>query len=107
MCDALRSTTHTDRQLYLFSPPLLMPYPQALMQDCTTYYRITGRRVTFEYTLLAGINDAPEHVSKGLLGAGGAACPPACLLFDVRWCCVRGGGGAGVRSPVHDVLNMM
>lgn len=28
------------------------------------YRRITGRQVTFEYVLLAGINDAPEHAAR-------------------------------------------
>jgi len=34
-----------------------------ISQDCAQYYKITGRRVTFEYTLLSGINDSPSHVS--------------------------------------------
>jgi 23S rRNA (adenine2503-C2)-methyltransferase len=34
------------------------------MQDCAAYFRATGRRVTFEYTLMSGTNDAPEQVSK-------------------------------------------
>lgn len=33
----------------------------ALMQECRTYVQVTGRRVTFEYILLAGLNDRPEH----------------------------------------------
>ena len=32
-----------------------------LMDDCRAYVQITGRRVTFEYVLLAGTNDLPEH----------------------------------------------
>ncbi len=32
-----------------------------LMADCQSYVQITGRRVSFEYTLLAGINDSPEQ----------------------------------------------
>jgi 23S rRNA (adenine2503-C2)-methyltransferase len=32
-----------------------------LIEDCREYVRITGRRVTFEYILLAGTNDLPEH----------------------------------------------
>ena len=35
-------------------------YPlEALMMDCREYFRTTGRRVTFEYTVLAGVNDSP------------------------------------------------
>ena len=32
-----------------------------LLDECREYVQITGRRVTFEYILLAGINDLPEH----------------------------------------------
>lgn len=36
-------------------------YPlEALMMDCQEYFRVTGRRVTFEYTVLAGVNDSPK-----------------------------------------------
>lgn len=30
------------------------------MMDCQEYFRVTGRRVTFEYTVLAGVNDSPQ-----------------------------------------------
>jgi 23S rRNA (adenine2503-C2)-methyltransferase len=36
----------------------------ALLEDCLAYTRRTKRRVTFEYTLLRGVNDAPEHASE-------------------------------------------
>lgn len=37
-------------------------YPlEALLEECREYVRITGRRITFEYILLAGLNDNPEH----------------------------------------------
>ncbi len=32
-----------------------------LLADCREYVQITGRRVTFEYVLLAGVNDLPQH----------------------------------------------
>lgn len=42
--------------------PSAKAYPlDALLADCAEYFRITGRRVTFEYTLLGGVNDAPAH----------------------------------------------
>ncbi|XP_072959169.1 uncharacterized protein [Typha angustifolia] len=42
--------------------PSAKSYPLgALMDDCKDYFLQTGRRVTFEYTLLAGINDKAEH----------------------------------------------
>ncbi len=40
--------------------PLNRRYPVAdLMAACREYQGVTGRRVTFEYTLLAGVNDSP------------------------------------------------
>jgi 23S rRNA (adenine2503-C2)-methyltransferase len=40
-------------------------YPLAtLLKDCRDYVKITGRRVTFEYILLAGVNDLPEHARE-------------------------------------------
>ncbi|CAN6442646.1 unnamed protein product [Victoria cruziana] len=42
--------------------PSAKAYPlDAIMQDCKNYFLETGRRVTFEYTLLAGVNDSVEH----------------------------------------------
>lgn len=42
--------------------PSAKAYPLvALMKDCSDYFEITGRRVTFEYTLLAGVNDGIQH----------------------------------------------
>lgn len=32
-----------------------------LLNECRDYVKLTGRRVTFEYILLAGLNDLPEH----------------------------------------------
>lgn len=42
--------------------PSAAAYPiEALMSDCKEYSVETGRRVSFEYTLLAGVNDQVEH----------------------------------------------
>ncbi|MFM5890737.1 MAG: 23S rRNA (adenine(2503)-C(2))-methyltransferase RlmN, partial [Dolichospermum sp.] len=42
--------------------PSAKPYPiEDLLAECREYVEITGRRVTFEYILLAGVNDLPEH----------------------------------------------
>lgn len=48
---------------------LLMPinrrYPLArLLEACREYVEATGRRITFEYTLIAGVNDGLEHARK-------------------------------------------
>jgi 23S rRNA (adenine2503-C2)-methyltransferase len=42
--------------------PSARQYPlEALLEECREYVTLTGRRVTFEYILLAGLNDCPEH----------------------------------------------
>ncbi|MBF2075600.1 MAG: 23S rRNA (adenine(2503)-C(2))-methyltransferase RlmN [Synechococcales cyanobacterium C42_A2020_086] len=42
--------------------PSARAYPlTALLDECREYVQITGRRVTFEYILLAELNDRPEH----------------------------------------------
>jgi adenine C2-methylase RlmN of 23S rRNA A2503 and tRNA A37 len=48
---------------------------QALMQDCAAYFKATGRRVTFEYTLMSGTNDEPEHVSSTCMHMSTAETP--------------------------------
>ncbi len=37
---------------------------EGLLKDCREYVKITGRRVSFEYILLAGVNDLPEHAQQ-------------------------------------------
>ena len=37
---------------------------QAVLAATDDYFRATGRRVTFEYVLLAGINDRPNHADR-------------------------------------------
>lgn len=41
----------------------------AILQAADEYFATTGRRVTYEYVLLSGVNDAPEHAEQlaGLL----------------------------------------
>ena len=42
--------------------PTAQAYPiEALLDDCRRYVAITGRRVSFEYILLGGLNDQPRH----------------------------------------------
>ncbi len=36
----------------------------AIMAAADEYFELTGRRVTFEYVLLAGVNDQPEHARR-------------------------------------------
>ncbi|XP_008657617.1 probable dual-specificity RNA methyltransferase RlmN [Zea mays] len=45
--------------------PSTKSYPLgALMDDCKSYFLETRRRVSFEYTLLAGINGEKEHAEE-------------------------------------------
>ncbi|MEO0826968.1 MAG: 23S rRNA (adenine(2503)-C(2))-methyltransferase RlmN [Cyanobacteria bacterium J06639_16] len=45
--------------------PSATPYPlKALLGECRDYVRLTGRRVTFEYILLAQLNDEPDHAME-------------------------------------------
>jgi 23S rRNA (adenine2503-C2)-methyltransferase len=45
--------------------PSAHPYPlEELLAECREYVQTTGRRVTFEYILLADLNDCPEHAEE-------------------------------------------
>ena len=33
----------------------------AVLDACSTYFRKTGRRISFEYSVVKGVNDTPEH----------------------------------------------
>ena len=45
--------------------PSAQQYPLAdLLDECREYVAITGRRVTFEYILLAGLNDCESHAAE-------------------------------------------
>ena len=45
--------------------PSAHSYPlSALLDECRDYVQQTGRRVTFEYILLADLNDRPEHAQE-------------------------------------------
>jgi len=40
-------------------------YPiETLIKDCREYVNITGRRISFEYTLLANVNDSPHQAQE-------------------------------------------
>ena len=36
----------------------------AILAAADEYFALTGRRVTFEYVLLAGVNDQPDHARQ-------------------------------------------
>ena len=54
--------------------PVNKAYPtEELLQACRRYYDATGRRISFEYAMIAGVNDTEEHAKlllKRLKGMG-------------------------------------
>jgi 23S rRNA (adenine2503-C2)-methyltransferase len=45
--------------------PINKTYDMAtLLEACSNYIKITGRRITFEYTLVSGFNDQPKHADE-------------------------------------------
>jgi 23S rRNA (adenine2503-C2)-methyltransferase len=45
--------------------PVNRKYPlQELLAACKDYIAVTGRQVTFEYVLIAGVNDTPTHAHQ-------------------------------------------
>jgi 23S rRNA (adenine2503-C2)-methyltransferase len=45
--------------------PSARRYPlKDLLAECRSYVKMTSRRVTFEYILLAGVNDSPEQAAE-------------------------------------------
>lgn len=45
--------------------PSAESYPlKDLLAECREYVQVTGRRITFEYVLLGGVNDQPEHATQ-------------------------------------------
>ncbi|MGD1906073.1 MAG: 23S rRNA (adenine(2503)-C(2))-methyltransferase RlmN [Leptolyngbyaceae cyanobacterium] len=59
---SLHASNQAQRQQLI---PSARQYPlEALLGECQDYVNTTGRRVSFEYILLAGLNDRPEHAAE-------------------------------------------
>ena len=59
---SLHAPNQTLRQSLI---PSARNYPlQQLLADCRAYVETTGRRISFEYVLLAGVNDQPSHAEE-------------------------------------------
>lgn len=59
---SLHASNQTLRETLI---PSAHHYPLAdLIAECHDYVRITGRRVTFEYIVLAGLNDQSQHAAE-------------------------------------------
>lgn len=63
------------------------------MSDCRDYFKSTGRRVTFEYTLMGGTNDGTQHVSFSVFVLSFRDFVEwlifACCQSWRAWCCVQ------------------
>lgn len=46
---------------------------EELLDACREYFQVTGRRISFEYALIAGVNDSPEHAEELARRLGGMA----------------------------------
>lgn len=63
--------------------PVNKKYPLApLLKACRTYIERTGRRITFEYTLMDGINDRPQDVANLIRLLRGMLCHVNLIPFN-------------------------
>ncbi|MBQ1897480.1 MAG: 23S rRNA (adenine(2503)-C(2))-methyltransferase RlmN [Lachnospiraceae bacterium] len=59
---SLHAGTDEKRQRLM---PIALKYSlDELMDACSYYFRETGRRLTFEYSLIAGVNDTPQDADE-------------------------------------------
>lgn len=59
---SLHETTDTSRQNIM---PIAKKYNiEELLSACKYYFDKTGRRITFEYALIQGVNDTPQNAKK-------------------------------------------
>ena len=49
-----------------------------VLDACIYYFRQTGRRITFEYSLVGGVNDTDEDAEHLCSLVGGLNCPGFC-----------------------------
>lgn len=59
---SLHASTDEERQALM---PIARRYTlQETLEACRYYFERTGRRVTYEYSLVQGVNDSPEHARR-------------------------------------------
>lgn len=59
---SLHATTNEKRRELM---PVANTYPlEEVLKACGEYYKTTGRRITFEYSLVGGVNDTPEDAKE-------------------------------------------
>ena len=55
--------------------PIAKKYPMdELLQACRDYFKITGRRVTFEYSMISGVNDSNDAARELAKKLDGMSC---------------------------------
>jgi 23S rRNA (adenine2503-C2)-methyltransferase len=55
--------------------PINRKYPLVMLMDaCRYYFNQTGRRVTFEWALISGVNDSPIQVTQLVKLTRGLSC---------------------------------
>ena len=42
----------------------IIPSIEELLKACSDYFKTTGRRVTFEYSMISGVNDSDENARE-------------------------------------------
>ena len=79
-----------------------------LLQACTDYFKHTGRRISFEYALISGINDTPRHAVKlaEILKSALPGIPFHVNLIPVNEVAERP-FKRGTPSSVHDFTNRL
>lgn len=73
--------------------PYAKRYPlKELIHACREYSKITGRRITYEYLLIAGINDSPKYAEKLATLIGGTLANVNLIPYNLV-------EGKGLRRP--------
>lgn len=61
-------------------------YPLSdLLAECREYVQITGRRISFEYVLLAGVNDSPKQAAELAQHLRGFQCHVNLIPYNPIW----------------------
>ncbi len=71
---ALSLHATTDEKRRQLMPVANIYHMDELMEACAYYFEKTGRRITFEYSLVAGVNDTPEDAVQLSALAGPLNC---------------------------------
>ena len=59
---SLHGTTNEKRQILM---PITKTYPlEEVLDACEEYFALTGRRVTYEYSLVSGVNDGEDEMHE-------------------------------------------